>query len=346
MLVLGIESSCDETAAAVVQDGRKIVSNIVFSQEKMHSRFKGIVPEIASRAHVENINWVMAKALQKAGCTLFPGRAGTSGRKKITAIAVTEGPGLVGSLLVGKSAAEAASWASGLPLVGVNHLEAHLFSNLLEDKDLAPPFLGLIVSGGHTDLILVEDFGKFKVLGRTRDDAAGESFDKVANILGLGYPGGPWIDRYAKRGKPSAVPFTRPYLTGSWDFSFSGLKTAVLYYWQKTGSKGSNASRAPVEDVCASFQATVVDVLVKKTFLAAKKFKMKKVVVGGGVSANSELRERFARDAKKNGLKIYLPSKKLCTDNAAMIACAGTFKLKTGRPPEVRVDPSLFLSNW
>lgn len=334
MIVLGIESSCDETACAVVEDGRKIRSSVVFSQEKIHRPFRGIVPEIASRAHVEEINGVIHKAMLNAGC------------RTPDAIAVTVGPGLVGSLLVGKMTAEALGWIWNKPVAPVNHLEGHLFANLLEDKNLAPPFLGLIVSGGHTDLVIVENFGQYKILGRTRDDAAGEAFDKVANILNLGYPGGALIDRYAKTGDRDAIPFSRPYLHGTWDFSFSGLKTAVLYHVRDRGAQD-------LHDICASFQSAVVDVLIRKTIKAAKKMKLKSIVVGGGVSANSELRKRFLNEGKENGLRIYLPTKQMCTDNAAMIAAAGYYKLKTLDPgcrmPDknnLNVDPALPIQNW
>lgn len=329
MNVLGIESSCDETAAAVVRDGRKVLSNIVFSQQDLHGAFKGIVPEIASRAHVEKINAALDLALKRS--------------PKFDAIAVTVGPGLIGSLLVGKMAAQALAWVSDKPLVGVNHLEAHLFANLLENKDLKPPFIGLVVSGGHTDLVEVLDFGKYRVLGRTRDDAAGECFDKVGNLLGLGYPGGPAIDRLAAKGNPLAVAFPRPTLEGSWDFSFSGLKTAVAYYMKGTEKK------ALVPDICASFQASVVDVLIAKTLLAARRFGLKNISIGGGVAANSALRKRFLGEGKKRGLKIYLPSLSLCTDNAAMIAALGYYLLSPrlkGGQNHLTLDPSLPIRNW
>lgn len=378
MRILGIETSCDETSAAVVENGRKILSNVVLSQESVHRRFKGIVPEIASRSHLVVINGIIEKALRNAdsrqslrnskkmNCSVSL-QSYKSGQ--VDAIAVTVGPGLVGSLLVGKMTAEALCLVWNKPLIGINHLEAHLFSSLFEEKKLAPPFIGLIVSGGHTDLVLVEEFGKYIVLGRTRDDAAGESFDKVANILNLGYPGGPLVDRMAKEGNPKSIAFPRPYLWGSWDFSFSGLKTAVLYLLQKTNA--SPAARIPrpsfVADVCASFQSAVVDVLVSKTILAAKRFKVNRVVVGGGVSANSELRRRMMREGRDNGLKVHFPSVSLCTDNAAMVASVGYYKLRMlnvrgDRSGDVqssdqqsgiyslkyslKVDPALPIKNW
>lgn len=396
MLVLGIETSCDETSAAVVEDGRKILSNVVLSQEKLHKPYQGIVPEIASRAHLENINWIIQKALRMANCRLQIAKSKIknlkSKIKKVDAIAVTVGPGLIGSLLVGKMTAEALGWIWNLPVVGVNHLDAHLFANLLEGGINSPlrmpPFLGLIVSGGHTDLVLVKRFGSYRVLGRTRDDAVGECFDKVAKILGLSYPGGPEIEKLAKKGNSHAVRFARPYLAGSWDFSFSGLKTAVLYYVRKsvpspqsivhskqhTGIHKNDKMHSQslhhglltmdnglVCDICASFQRAVVDVLVTKTICAAKKFGLKKIVVGGGVAANSELRERFIAEQRKNRLRVFLPAKQNCTDNAAMVACAGYYKLQQvarskkqgvknfsllASGSSLRVDPSLSIQNW
>ncbi len=350
MKILGIESSCDETSAAVVENGRKIISNVVFSQNSLHRPFRGVVPEIASRAHLERINMVLDAALKQASLKGFP--KNRSKKRSVDAIAVTVGPGLAGSLLGGRMAAEALGWAWGKPVIGVNHLEAHLLSPLLETPSLRPPFLGLIVSGGHTDLVLVKDFGKFEVIGRTRDDAAGESFDKVAKLLGLNYPGGPEIDERAKRGNPQSIPFPRPHLHGSWDFSFSGLKTAVFYYLRDR--KFMKGDSRQTNDVAASFQAAVVEVLVSKAFLAAKKLNVEKIVLGGGVAANSELRARFLSEGRKKNVKIFLPSPSLCTDNAAMVALAGYFKWKKqsfsremkGADRRLTIDPSLPIRGW
>ncbi len=332
MKILGVETSCDETSAAVVQGGRKILASVVHSQLKAHAPFRGVVPEIAGRAHVLKMNEVIERVFVQA-----PG--------KVDAIAVTVGPGLVGSLLIGKMTAEALGWIWSVPVIGVHHLEAHVFSAMLNHPKLNPPFMGLVVSGGHTDLILVEDFGRYTVLGRTRDDAAGESFDKVANLLGIGYPGGPMVDQLARLGNPKAVPFPRPHLHGSWDFSFSGLKTAVLYYLNES------KNRASVQDVCASFQSSVVEVLVEKTLRAAKKFGLKSIAVGGGVSANSALRAQFLVRAKQEKRKVYFPDPVLSTDNAAMIASLGYYKLARSQStksssPYLKIDPSLPIQNW
>ena len=330
MIVLGIESSCDETAAAVVRDGRAILSSIVFSQVDAHRPYSGVVPELASRAHVERVNRVVAEALDKAKVALGPSRRG-SPRRKVDAIGVTVGPGLVGALLVGRMTAEALGWATRTPVVGVNHIEGHLLSPLLEDRALRPPFLGLVVSGGHTELILAEDFGRYRLIGRTRDDAAGEAFDKVAKMMDLGYPGGPVVDRMARSGREGRSPFPRPWLAGSWDFSFSGLKTAVLYHL-RTRSKWSTAQKA---DVCAGFQAAVVDVLVGKTLAAAEALRIKTLVVGGGVAANSRLRKELT-DSASRSLRVVFASPALCTDNAAMIAAAAHFKAMREGPTASR----------
>ncbi len=330
MHILGIETSCDETAAAVVKDGRTVLSSTVASQIKFHSPYSGVVPELASRAHVVSVNAVIEEALKKAKV------------KRVDAIAVTIGPGLVGSLLVGKMTAEAMGWVRGVPVVGTNHIEGHLLSPLLSDPSLKPPFLGLVVSGGHTELILAESFGRYELLGRTRDDAAGEAFDKVAKMMNLGYPGGPVIDRLARRGKASRSPFPHPWLANSWDFSFSGLKTAVLYKWREK-KRWSQRERM---DVCAGFQRSVVDVLVGKTLAAARALKLKRIVVGGGVAANSLLRSEFDRLSRKQGVRVTLAPPALCTDNAAMIASAAHFRLRAGgasRPHVLKIEPQLHI---
>jgi N6-L-threonylcarbamoyladenine synthase len=334
MNVLGIETSCDETAAAVVRDGRTVLRSAVASQMEVHRPFRGVVPELASRAHVERINAVIDQALG-------------GGRLSYDAISVTTGPGLVGSLLIGVVTARTLGWVHRVPVVGMNHLEGHLFAGLVEHSKLKPPFLGLIVSGGHTELVLFKSFGNYETLGGTRDDAAGEAFDKVANLLNLPFPGGPSIDRLAQKGKRDAVAFPRAWLRGTWDFSFSGLKTSVANYL----IAHSHGSRPPAADLCASFQEAVVDVLVRKTLDAAKAHKLQSVVVGGGVAANRRLRAVFQAQAKVYGLDVFLPDLAFCTDNAAMIAAGGYFKLKTlgkrsSRPGALNVDANLPVSSW
>jgi N6-L-threonylcarbamoyladenine synthase len=313
--ILGIETSCDETAAAVVADGRSVRSSVVSSQVDLHARYGGVVPEIASRAHVEIVNDVIAQALLEAGVTL----------RDIDAVAAVHGPGLAGALLVGVSAAKAIALAIDRPYVGVNHHEAHMYAALLEDPALEPPFVTLVVSGGHTLLIAMDDHGKYRVLGRTVDDAAGEAFDKVARFLGLGYPGGPAIDRLAREGDPKAIAFPRPMLDDGNDFSFSGLKTAVVLYMRKHPD-------AEVADVAASFQAAVVDVLVTKLLRVAEQTGMATVVIGGGVAANSALRARLVEEGETSGLRIMLPSIGLCTDNAAMVASVAWWRLAADGP--------------
>lgn len=327
--VLGIETSCDETAAAVVEDGRIIRSSVVASQADLHARYGGVVPEIASRAHVQLINDVVAEALVESGADV----------DELDAVAAVHGPGLAGALLVGVSAAKALSLATGRPYVGVNHHEAHLYAALLEDPGLEPPLLTLIVSGGHTLLVAMRDHGRFEMLGRTVDDAAGEAFDKVARFLGLGYPGGPVIDRLAASGDPEAVPFTRPMLDDGHDFSFSGLKTAVVRYVRAH-------PETELADVAASFQAAVVDVLVTKLVRAADQEGLSTVVIGGGVAANSALRTRLLDEAERRGLRAVLPGLGLCTDNAAMVAAAGWWRLRADGPTplEAGIDPALPLA--
>ena len=311
--ILAIESSCDETAAAVVKNGREVLSNIISSQIELHKLYGGVVPEIASRKHIEKINPVIREALAEAGMKLGD----------MDAIGVTYGPGLVGALLVGVAAAKAISYAKNIPLVGVHHIEGHISANYIENKDLEPPFLGMVVSGGHTHLVMVEDYGKYEILGKTRDDAAGEAFDKVARAIGLGYPGGPKIDKLAKEGNPRAIAFPRAHVADApLDFSFSGLKSSVLNYINSCEMKHQKICRA---DVAASFQAAVVDAIVSHTILAAKTYHIDKVALAGGVASNSALRQAMKEKCEAAGLKFYYPSPILCTDNAAMIGCAAYY---------------------
>jgi N6-L-threonylcarbamoyladenine synthase len=325
--ILAIETSCDETAAAVVEDGRAVLSSVVSSQVDLHARYGGVVPELASRAHVELIVPIVAEALEAAAARPVAGARpiatggaiATAGA--VGAVAATMGPGLVGSLLVGVSMAKALALGWGVPFVGVNHLEGHLYASLLEEPELALPVVVLLVSGGHTLLVLMDAPGSYKVLGRTKDDAAGEAFDKVARFLGLGYPGGPAIDRAASEGDASFTEFPRAWLQGSSDFSFSGLKTAVVNFVRAN-------PEAPTPDVAASFQEAVVDVLVAKTIGAAASAGAAGICLAGGVAANSLLRARLAAAGEELGLPVYLPSRTMCTDNAAMIGAAGYFRLQ------------------
>ncbi len=318
ILILGIESSCDETAAAVVKNGREVLSNIISSQIAIHTQYGGVVPEIASRKHVENINGVIERALTEADVTL----------DDIDAIAVTYGPGLIGALLVGVAEAKAIAYAKSKPLVGVHHIEGHVCANYIQNKDLEPPFLCMIVSGGHTHLVKVSDYGKYEIIGRTRDDAAGEAFDKVARAIGLGYPGGPKVDKLSKEGNDHAIDFPKAKVEGApYDFSFSGVKSAVLNYINMHEMKGEKINAA---DVAASFQRSVVEAIVDRTVHAAKEFGLKKVALAGGVASNSCLRQTMKEECEKNGLGIYYPSPILCTDNAAMIACAGYYEYING----------------
>ena len=328
MKVLGIETSCDETAAAVVADGHQVLSSVVSSQVDLHAAFGGVVPELASRAHVELLIPVIAEALLEAGVE----------DSRTDAVAATVGPGLVGSLLVGLSAAKALALVWGVPFVGVNHLEGHIYASFLEEPDLEPPLVVLLVSGGHTMLIAMEGHGRYRLLGATLDDAAGEAYDKVARFLGLGYPGGPVIDRLAMEGDPKAISFPRGLLNEGYDFSFSGIKTSVVTYVRKH----PDVSTA---DVAASFQEAVVDVLVTKAQRAAAEIGATGIVLGGGVAANSRLRERILDACIADGLRGFLPSRSMCTDNAAMIAAAGWWRLQSDGPTPLGAgaDPGLGL---
>lgn len=316
--ILAIESSCDETAAAVVVNGRDLRSNVISSQIALHTLYGGVVPEIASRKHIEKINQVIEQALSDAQMTL----------DDIDAIGVTYGPGLVGALLVGVAEAKAIAYARNIPLVGVHHIEGHISANYIENKDLEPPFLALVVSGGHTHLVRVVDYGKYEILGRTRDDAAGEAFDKVARAIGLGYPGGPKIDRKAKEGNPDAIEFPRAKVAESaYDFSFSGLKSAVLNYINQAHMRDEQINEA---DVAASFQKAVTEVLTEHAVAAAKEYHMDKIAIAGGVASNSALRASMKAACEKAGLTLYHPSPILCTDNAAMIGAAGYYEYING----------------
>jgi len=318
-LILGIDTSCDDTSAAVVKTGREILSNVVSSQAGIHSRFGGIVPELASRSHIVMIWPVVTEALEIAGVT----------PEDLSGIAVCIGPGLVGSLLVGCCFAKALSYAKGIPLLGINHIEGHIYSAFLGEQEPPYPFLSLVVSGGHTTLIRVDAFGRYREIGSTRDDAAGEAYDKVAKLLGLGYPGGPAIDSLSGEGNPEAIRLPRPLLTKGYDFSFSGLKTAVRNVTAKL-RESNTLNEETVKDICASFQRAVVDVLVKKTIAALKKEGLRELTISGGVSANRELREFFKKMCQTSGITLYLPPGELCTDNAAMIAASGHLHLIKG----------------
>ena len=330
--ILGIESSCDETAAAVVKNGREVLSNIISSQIVIHRKFGGVVPEIASRKHIENVMPVIDEALTQAKVTM----------EDIDAVAVTYGPGLVGALLVGLSAAKSLAWAAGKPLIGVNHLEGHVFANFLADSELKPPFMALVVSGGHTALLKVTGYNTFEMLGQTRDDAAGEAFDKIARVMGLPYPGGPEIERLALGGNDQAMHFPVAKLDKPYEFSFSGLKSAVINYLHNEQQAKRDVNRA---DVAASFQRAVVDALVKEAVHAMHETGYHKIVLAGGVSANKTLQNTLAQAMENIGCKLVHPTPILCTDNAVMIACRGYFMYQAGSfsPLDLNANPSLKL---
>ena len=316
--ILAIESSCDETAAAVVRNGRTVLSNIISSQIDLHKLYGGVVPEIASRKHIEKINQVIEEALCEADCSL----------DDIDAIGVTYGPGLVGALLVGVAEAKAIAYARNLPLIGVHHIEGHISANYIENKELEPPFLCLVVSGGHTHLVCVEGYGKYRILGKTKDDAAGEAFDKVARAIDLGYPGGPKIDKLAKEGNPDAIDFPRAHVGDAvYDFSFSGVKSAVLNYINGCKMKQAEYNRA---DIAASFQKAVTDVLVDHAMAGVENYGLKKLAIAGGVASNSALRAAMRKACEERGIEFYYPSPILCTDNAAMIGAAAFYDYQNG----------------
>lgn len=325
--ILAIESSCDETSAAVVQNGRKVLSNIISSQIDIHTKFGGVVPEVASRAHVEVIGNVVAEALNQAGVEL----------KDIDAIGVTYGPGLVGALLVGLQYAKGLAYASGKPLIGVNHIEGHISANFIQHEELKPPFVCLIVSGGHTYIVYMQDYGKFEIMGQTRDDAAGEAYDKVARAIGLGYPGGPKIDKLAKEGNPDAIKFPRANFHDdkTLDFSFSGVKSAVLNYLNQMEMKNIEVNKA---DIAASFQKAVVDFLVDNSLKACKLKNVTRMAVAGGVASNSCLRKTFIEKGAKAGIEILFPEPVLCTDNAAMIGSAAYFEYINGKSSSLNLN--------
>ena len=318
VLILAIESSCDETAASVVKNGREVLSNVISSQIELHKLYGGVVPEIASRKHIEKINQVIEEALTEAGVTL----------DDLDAVGVTYGPGLVGALLVGVAEAKAIAYAKNLPLVGVHHIEGHISANYIENKELEPPFICLVVSGGHTHLVCVKDYGTYEIIGRTRDDAAGEAFDKVARAIGLGYPGGPKIDKLSKEGNADAIPFPRAKIDGAeYDFSFSGVKSAVLNYINGCKMKGEDFSQA---DIAASFQKAVTDVLVANAIHAVKEYGFTKLAIAGGVASNSTLRGAMKTACEENEIEFFHPSPIFCTDNAAMIGVAAYYEYING----------------
>ena len=331
MKILAFESSCDETSCAVIEDGRRILSNVISTQVPIHKKFGGVVPEIASRHHIEDVLPVSIEALEQANCDW----------QDVDAIAVTQGPGLVGALLVGVAAAKAAAWALGKPLIAVNHMEGHIFANLLQYPDLEPPFLALVVSGGHTMIVIVKDYNTFQLLGQTRDDAAGEAFDKIARVMGYPYPGGPHIDRLAKEGNPDAIHFPMGLAKEhNFDFSFSGLKSAVINYLHTADMKKEPVNQA---DVAASFQKAVVNVLVEKAMKALEVTDLTPIALAGGVAANSGLREALKAECDKRGIRMCRPDSILCTDNGAMIGCRAYYMAQAGdyAPMTLNADPRL-----
>lgn len=326
IITMAIESSCDETACAILKNGREVLTNIISTQIETHKKFGGVVPEVASRKHIENVAMVVKEALDEADMEF----------SDITHIAVTHGPGLVGALLVGLSYAKTLAYALDIPLVGVNHIEGHLSANYIAHKDLKPPFITLIVSGGHTQLVEVEDYGKYKILGKTKDDASGEAFDKIARAMNLGYPGGPIVDKLAKSGNKEAIDFPRAMKNDAgYDFSFSGLKSSVLNYLNSMKMKNEEIV---VEDVCASFQEAVVDILSKKAVKACNENGYKIITLSGGVASNSALREKMNERCKQNGIELKFPPLVLCTDNAAMIGCAGYYNYIDGKRDDMGLN--------
>jgi N6-L-threonylcarbamoyladenine synthase len=324
VIVLGIETSCDETAASLVRGGREVLSNVVSSQVDLHGRYGGVIPELASRMHTQAIIPVIEEALVCAGASL----------EDVGAIAVTAGPGLIGCLMVGVAAAKSIAYGLSVPLIGVDHLEAHIAASYIE-YDVSFPFVGLVASGGHTSLYLVTDYTEFELLGKTRDDAAGEAFDKGAKILGLGYPGGVEIDRIARGGDRKAIEFPRPFLNASsWDFSFSGLKTALAYYLRRL----ETLDEKRLADICASYQEAIVETLVAKTLFAAKEYGVSQVVISGGVASNSRLREMAVERFGSEGIRLFIPSPKYCTDNAAMVAALGYYRLARGERSDLELN--------
>ncbi|MGL4737266.1 MAG: tRNA (adenosine(37)-N6)-threonylcarbamoyltransferase complex transferase subunit TsaD [Cellulosilyticaceae bacterium] len=323
--ILAIETSCDETAAAVIQDGREVLSNVVSTQIELHTQYGGVVPEIASRMHIEQVNQVIREALDQAKTNL----------DEIDAIGVTYGPGLVGALLVGVVAAKGLAFAKNKPLVPVHHIEGHIAANYITHPELEPPFLCLVVSGGHTHLVHVKDYHEYEIMGKTRDDAAGEAYDKVARSIGLGYPGGPKIDKLSLEGNPNAIVFPKAMMDSTYDFSFSGVKSAVLNYVNSCKMKNEEI---PMADVAASFQKSVVDVLVSKTISLAKEKKIKKITLAGGVAANQGLRKEMEAVCKKYDMKLYYPKLNLCTDNAAMIGAAAFYEYRAGYRGDMKLN--------